>query len=433
MLDMQNSLAIRPSKRWPDLPNLVSSRGRLKILILRVRLLSPQNTGNRIRTARMIQELSKENDVTVVSYRYPTDTDADVRQTQQYCKRLVVVPFSEALKHTWRFYWELGLNLFEPLPYIVSKYISREMIKTVARVYREERPDLVMCDYLQSCEGMRGLKHVPFVLFEHNVEAALFEQFAERADLAIVRAYMRLQARRLRRYEKRACRKASHVIAVSEVDREAYLNEYGVGHCSVIPTGVDIHQFQPSRAPCRANNLVFCGAMDWMANQDAMKYFVTEILPLIRKELPDVFFTLVGRNAPPEILKLGEIPGVHVTNTVPDIRPYVHAAKIFVVPLRIGSGTRLKLLEAMAMGKAIVSTTIGAEGLPLEHGRHILLADQPQAFADEVVTLLRNPERRAVLEANARRLAAQEYSWEKVGRVFNDICYHAALNVRSNA
>jgi glycosyltransferase involved in cell wall biosynthesis len=433
MFEFDNSLTARPSvsTRKPQ-PETPARAARLKILILRVRLLAPQNTGNRIRTARMIEQLSKENDVTVVTYSYPTDTDDDDRQTRKLCKRLVVVPYSEAPKQTWRFYGELALNLFQRFPYIITKYASRAMAESVAQAYEEERPDLVMCDYLQSCEGLRRLPGVPFVLFEHNVEASLFEQFAERGKSALERAYLRLQARRLRRYEQAQCRKAAHVIAVSEVDREAYLRDYGVSRCSVIPTGVDIQHFRPSTVPCRANNLVFAGAMDWMANQDAMKYFVAEVFPLIRKEMPSAVFTIVGRNAPSDILALGETPGVHVTNTVKDIRPYVHGSKVFVVPLRIGSGTRLKLLEAMAMGKAIVSTTLGAEGLPLEHNRHIVLADGPEAFAEEVLALLRDPARRAQLQRNARELAEREYSWERVGRLFNEICHQAATTARGS-
>ena len=433
MLNLANSTLTRPSARLHTPAESEPARHRrLNILILRVRLLSPLNTGNRIRSAKMIEQLSKYNEVSVVSYRFSTDTDEDVRQTREYCRRLEVVPHTEAPKRSLRFYYELALNLFGPRPYIISKYVSRAMSETVRRVYQEERPDLVLCDYLQPCESLRALPGVPFVLFEHNVEAAIFEQLAERAGSFWARAYLRMQARRLRIYEKARCRQAAHVIAVSEVDRAAYGKDYGVQHCSVIAPGVDIRHFQPAAA-CQANNLVFVGAMDWLANQDAVKYFVAEIFPLIRRQAPDAVFTIVGRNAPPEISKLGATPGVRVTGTVADIRPYVHAAKVFVVPLRIGSGTRLKLPEALALGKAIVSTALGAEGLPLENGRHIIIADQPRAFADAAIRLLRDDGRRAILGAQARALAEENYSWEKIGRDFNAICQNAAANLRAHS
>jgi polysaccharide biosynthesis protein PslH len=343
---------------------------------------------------------------------------------------LEVVPFSETEKYTFPFYMELLGNLFSRLPYILYKYVSREMIRTVARVYQEERPDVVMCDYIQPGEGLRGLPGVPFVLFEHNVEAAIFDQLAERSSNFIVRRYIQMQANRLRRYEKELCQRAQKVIAVSDVDREVFIREFGVTDCDVVPTGVDTDFLRPSPVPATANNLVFVGSMDWMANQDGMKWFVHEIFPHIRAEVPDVQFTMVGRKAPPDILKLGEEPGVHVTGTVDDIRPFAHDSKVYVVPLRIGSGTRLKMLEAMALGKAIVSTALGAEGLPVKHGENIVLADEPLRFAQEVVDLLRDPQRRSVLETNARELVERDYSWEQVGKVFNRICQDAAAGVK---
>ncbi len=200
--------------------------------------------------------------------------------------------------------------------------------------------------------------------------------------------------------------------------------------CAVVPTGVDTEYYRPSATARVPNNLVFTGSMDWLANQDAMLYFAAEIFPRIQAEIPNVALSIVGRNPPPRIRKLGETPGIHVTGTVSDIRPYVHGAKVYVVPLRIGSGTRLKLLEAMAMGKAIVSTGIGAEGLPVEHGHNIVLADTPAAFAAETVALLRDRERRGALGLNARETAERDHAWPQVGRVFNEICYRAAITAR---
>ncbi|HYG76844.1 MAG TPA: glycosyltransferase [Planctomycetota bacterium] len=418
-----------PSQR--KIRSSVARRERLKILMTRVRLLYPLNTGGKIRTAKMIEQLSKDNDLTLVTYRYPEDTDEDVAQTAKLCKHLVTVPCKETPKYTPRFYYELGRNLFERLPYVVSKYASRELAETVAGVYKAQNPDLVMVDFLQACESIRRLKNVPFVLFQHNVEAAIFEQLAARANSFFERLYLNLQARRMRRYEKRMCRRAHTVIAVSDVDSRAFETHYGARNCEVVPTGVDTNFFLPSSSLRRLNNLVFTGSMDWLANQDAMQYFVRDIFPLIRQEIPNVMLSIVGRNPPPDIQKLGEQPGIAVTGTVDDIRPYVHGAKVYIVPLRIGSGTRLKLLEAMSMGKAIVSTTIGAEGLPVEHGKNIVLADDANAFAQEVVGLLRDTERREMLEENARTLVERSYSWEHVGRVFNDICHRAARSMQS--
>ena len=406
---------------------------RLKILVLRVRLLYPLNTGGKIRSANLLEELSRENDLILATYRYPEDTDDDVQRTARLCQRLVTVPYTETPKRSARFFLELAANLFQPLPYVVAKYASAEMAETVARLYAVEQPDLVLCDFLQSCPGLNSLRAVPFLLFEHNVEAALFEQLAQRAPHLLSRVYLRLQARRLRRYERTQCRRAHQVIAVSSEDRAAIAAEYGVAGCAVVPTGVDLKYFRPARTPCLANNLVFTGAMDWLANQDAMRFFAAEIFPLIRAEVPDTVMSIVGRNPPAELLKLGEMHGMTVTGTVADIRPYVQPAKVYVVPLRIGSGTRLKLLEAMAMGKAVVSTTLGAEGLNVTPGRNIVLADDPRAFARAVVILLRDAARRAELEQNARTLVERTCGWPQVGQVFEEICRHAAATLREES
>lgn len=426
---MANQLGIQSSAR-KKLDSKIAARARLKILMVRVRLLYPQDSGGKIRTAKLVEQLAAENDITMVTYRYPEDTSEDVQKTAQFCKKLVTIPYSETPKFSARFYFELASNLLSSLPYVASKYASREMAQTIADIYQKDRPDLIIVDFLQACEAMRDLPNAPFVLFEHNVEAAIFEQLAARAPSFLTRQYLNLQARRMRQYEKKQCRKAQRVIGVSDVDKQVYEKEYGITTCDVVPTGVDTQYFKPTDLPCRVNNLVFTGSMDWLANQDAMKYFVHDIFPMIREEIPDVVFSIVGRNPTPEIQKLGELPGITVTGTVDDIRPYVHSAKVYITPLRIGSGTRIKLLEAMALGKATVSTTIGAEGLPVEHGRNIVLADTPRTFADAVVGLIRNDPWRATLESNARALVERDYSWSRAGRVFNEICYQAALQTR---
>jgi glycosyltransferase involved in cell wall biosynthesis len=180
----------------------------------------------------------------------------------------------------------------------------------------------------------------------------------------------------------------------------------------VIPTGVDTKYFAPRPASAQASRrIVFTGSMDWLPNSDGVVYFCHEILPLIRRAEPDTTFTIVGRSPTPAVRRLVENEGIEVTGRVEDVRPYLQNAAVYVVPLRIGGGTRLKIFEAMAAGRAVVSTTIGAEGLPTEHGRHLLLADTPRDFADAVITLLRDPATRSAIEAEGRALVTGRYDW----------------------
>ncbi len=170
--------------------------------------------------------------------------------------------------------------------------------------------------------------------------------------------------------------------------------------------------------PEHRHQVVFTGSMDWRPNQDAARYFVSAILPPLRRVRPDLECTFVGRNPPADIQLLAEVPGVHITGTVDDVRPYVERAAVYVVPLRIGGGSRLKILEALAMARAVVSTTVGAEGLEVVHNRHIVLADDPATFAASVLRLLDDPERCMNLAIEGRRLVEQLYGWDSLAKRF---------------
>jgi glycosyltransferase involved in cell wall biosynthesis len=190
----------------------------------------------------------------------------------------------------------------------------------------------------------------------------------------------------------------------------------------VIPTGVDLEYFRPEPGNEQPYTLVFTGAMDWLANQDAICYFVDEILPLVREQVPETDLWVVGRNPSERVRSLAEKKnGITVTGEVEDVRPYVRDAAVYIVPLRVGGGTRLKIFEAMAMGKAVVSTSIGAEGLPVRDGENILLADERQDFAQKIVNLLRDPATRNRLGQAGRRLVESEYSWRAVAGRFDSM------------
>jgi glycosyltransferase involved in cell wall biosynthesis len=217
------------------------------------------------------------------------------------------------------------------------------------------------------------------------------------------------------RFEGRTLARFDRVLAVSDVDRDTLQRLYASqlsAPVSVIPTGVDIEYFTPKPLDAaHARHIVFTGSMDWLPNEDGVVYFCRDVLPRIRQAEPDVTFTIVGRSPTPAVRRLAQEEGVDVTGRVTDVRPYLANAVVYVVPLRIGGGTRLKIFEAMAAGKAIVSTSIGAEGLPTTDGQHLVLADNADAFASAVIGLLRDDTRRQHLERQARTLVAEHYDW----------------------
>jgi len=219
--------------------------------------------------------------------------------------------------------------------------------------------------------------------------------------------------------ERRYLALADQVLTVSEADRDSFSPFVEPGKLTVIPTGVDLDYFQPMLVEEAANSLVFIGSMDWLPNEDAILYFVDSILPLIKQQCPEVSLEVVGRNPTRKLQALADREkNMRLTGRVEDIRPFVARGSICIVPLRIGGGTRLKIFEAMAMSKAVVSTSVGAEGLPVRTGENILLADTPHDFARCVVSLLRDPKARMRLGESARVLVQEKYSWSRVAESF---------------
>ena len=399
----------------------------MHILWLKTELLHPVDKGGRIRTYNMLRALCRAHRVTYLTLDDGTAAPDAAERAAEYCHELVRVPFATAPKRSPRFFAELAANAVSPLPYAVAKYRVPAMREAVRRAVAGG-VDVVVCDFLFPSVNVPDGLGVPTVLFQHNVEAMIWQRHAEVAGDPIRRAYMGEQWRRMRRHEGAECRRFDHVVAVSPQDAEVMVREYGVRSVSDVPTGVDTDYFRPSgREAVRPNSLVFTGSMDWMPNEDAVLWFADAILPRVRAAVPDVTLTVVGRDPPPRVRALADAGlGVEVTGSVPDVRPYMERAAAFVVPIRVGGGTRLKVYEALAMEKPLVSTPVGAEGLPLRDGVDALLAAEPDAFADAVVSVLRDPARAGALAAAGAELVRARYGWDSVAAQFAATCARVA-------
>jgi sugar transferase (PEP-CTERM/EpsH1 system associated) len=389
----------------------------MRILWLNTNLLLPLDKGGKLRTWHLMRHLARSHEITCLSFEDPDAPDEHRRGMAEVCSRLVTLPRRERPKEGMRFYAAAARHLFDSLPYAVAQYRSAAYRRTVEAELANGSYDRLVCDFLVPAVNLPQELPIASVLFTHNVEAEIWRRHAETSTSWLRASLYRQQWKRMLRFEGRTLARFDRVLAVSDVDRDTFQRLYPgklAAPAVVIPTGVDTTYFAP--APERASTarrLVFTGSMDWLPNVDGVLYFCRDILPLVRQSCPDVTFTIVGRAPTHTVRKLAEEEGVEVTGRVDDVRPYLADAAAYVVPLRIGGGTRLKIFEAMAAGRAVVSTSVGAEGLPTESGRHLLLADNPGAFAQAVVRLLSDTAFRQTIERDARALVTTHYDWRQ--------------------
>jgi sugar transferase (PEP-CTERM/EpsH1 system associated) len=408
----------------------------MRILWLKTDLLLPLDKGGKLRTWHLLRHLAGRHDITYLAFAEPGQPAADVEGMRQVASRVETVPRADAPKASLRFYADAAMHLVDPLPYAVAKYRSVAFRRRLHALLEEGTFDLIVCDFLFPAVNLPKRLPCPAVIFTHNVESEIWRRHAETKPGVIGRLLYGMQYRRMLRYEGRTLRRFDGVLAVSDADHDTFTRLYPgalTGPVHVVPTGVDTGYFTGSPAGSRTSDLVFTGSMDWLPNEDAMVYFCNHVLPLIRADAPEVRLSIVGRAPTPAVRKLADDPAIHVTGRVDDVRPYVSEAAVYIVPLRIGGGTRLKIFEAMAMGRAVVSTTVGAEGLPVKHGEHVMIADDPAAFARAVVRLLRDEDLRQRIGAAARALVVARYDWSAVAGTLEDALTGVVANGRSGS
>ena len=394
----------------------------MHILWLKTEFLHPVDKGGRIRTYQMLRALSRSHRVTYLTLDDGgAAADAEERAAE-YSRDVIRVPFAPPARGTLFFYADLARNLLSSLPYAIAKYRSAAFAHEVRRLAGSV--DVVVCDFLSPAVNLAGPLGVPSVLFQHNVEAEIWRRHADVASGFVARAYFRQQWRRMVRFEADACRRFDQVVAVSDQDAAHIRTAYRVEHVTAIPTGVDLDYFHADGSPPPGSSeLVFTGSMDWMPNEDAVLWFAEAILPRIHARRPDASLTIVGRNPTPRVIALARRhAAVRVTGTVPDVRPFLRRGAALVVPLRIGGGTRLKIYEAMAMGVPVISTSIGAEGLPLVPGEHFLRADTPEGLADACVGALEDPAGARAMGHQGAQYVHRSFGWDRVSEAFAEIC-----------
>ena len=391
----------------------------MKILWVKANKLLPVHSGGDIRSYHLARCLSARHELTFLSY-YDGHPDSGYEAELKKCfpdPQCICTHKGQRLLSRTAGYFA---GIRNPLPYAVGRFSSASVKSALAQWFEAQSFDVAVCDFLDATVNFPRNLSIPSVLFQHNVESEIWRRHATTRPNPAGRAIASLEFRKMLAYEKQTVRKFDHVIAVSDHDRQLMSAWVDDSRITVVPTGVDLQQYQPGPVKTDPGPLVlFTGAMDWEPNIDAVEYFCREIWPAVQTAIPEARFRIVGRNPGRRVKNLAST-SVEIAGRVRSVVEHLQEALVVVVPLRIGGGTRLKIYEAMATGKAVVSTSIGAEGLDVRDGQDILLADQPGDFARQTITLLHDRQFRHQIERAAATLASR-YDWPVIADKFAEV------------
>lgn len=394
--------------------------GRRSLLFVSPRFLFPADSGGKIRTAQILRGMKGGRyGITLASPVPAGGLERFSGDLEALCDRFVGWPEP---RRGPAFPWLRLRHLASRLPVAVATDRSAAG-RRVIEAALAQRPDVAVFDFPHASMLAPRRLTVPSVLFTHNVESEIFRRHADVSPSALKRIVWRNQLRKMERFERDALARFRTVVAVSDRDAAWFREELGIPRAEVIPTGVDTDFFSWS-PPGEVGRVAFTGSMDWLANIDAMDWFLDDVWDRVARQTPEASLRVIGRNPPASLVAKARERGLpwDFTGFVDDVRPHVHGSSVYVIPLRVGGGTRIKVFEAMAMGCPVVSTSIGVEGLPLEPGRHYLRADTAEDFAGAVVRLLRDPDLRLALSREARRCVEERFSFLRAARAFEEIC-----------
>jgi glycosyltransferase involved in cell wall biosynthesis len=389
----------------------------MKILFVTPFLPSPPRFGGQRRLDGLARELSRKHEVSIVSFnRIDPFTDLSLAATRAYCKE--VISLAEPDPEGTRQKRELQLRSLASTKSYEHLYFTRRVDFQVALddALAKGRYDVVQVEFMQMAafEYRRvGPRPPVFVLDEHNVEYDLLKRTAGASKEPARLLYNALNWRKLAREERAAWKRFDGIAFTSERDVEFAKRECPDARTAVVPNGVDIDAFSPSTSPVEPGTMLFFGAINYFPNEDGVVHFVDDILPLVQSTHPSSRFMVLGPGAREPVLSRARA-GVDILGMVDDVGPYIERAEVIVVPLRVGGGTRLKIVEALAKGKAVISTSIGAEGLDVTHDKDILLADTKEDFARQIGRVLGDPDLRARLGKAGRELAERRYAWRTI-------------------
>ncbi len=402
----------------------------INILFVSATVPYPATDGGRIRVMNLVSRLCRIHKVTLLTFiASPAD-----EQGVEYLRKtgIDVVGVRRSKSKLVMTFHSLLQSFVRRKPLTIAKYYSAEMVSALEGLLRTRRIDIIHFEMLhtgqflpkaqiaEKPEQISGLKpnsssmRYFTVLGEQNIDSSIWFRLAKSEPNPLRKLIFYLQYRSFVNYESVVCPRFDMCFCVSSEDQRRLSSLCPGATIEIVPNGVDLDYFSPGAVEEDDACLVFTGSMDWQPNEDAVVYFCDHILPIIRVKLPEIIFYIVGSNPTDRVLKLNMHKGVIVTGSVDDVRPYMMSAAVYVVPLRIGGGTRLKILQALAMEKAVVSTAVGCEGLDLQPDEHLFVADEPEQFAAKTIQLIKDPSLRCRLGENGRKLVREKFDWDVI-------------------
>jgi polysaccharide biosynthesis protein PslH len=399
---------------------LTDKNRRLRVLVIDEAIPYPPNAGKSCRTWSLLQRLARRHSVTLVCYGDPTEPGVQEVRKAGIDLRLVE---PKDIPQGRKLYIQLLINLLSRYPYSVTKLYSQKFQELIDELLNDNRWDLVQVEWTPYARFISRRPEVPVLITTHNVESQIWARRAARLENPFAKLFFRTQEWKMRQFERGALLRASAATVVTDLDF-SIIQSWGVTNLTLVPNGVDLDFFRPTPDEEHEDELLFLASLDWHPNADALRYFVSKILPIVRARRPGVILRIVGRKAPESMIKqYAGLPGCDFVGEVADVRSYLARATVIIVPLNIGGGSRIKILEAFAAGKAVVATTIGAEGLNVVSGDQLLIADPPSAFAAAIEDLLSSPGLRHRLGNNGRKLVSNQYSWDQIAGGLESVWY----------
>ena len=398
----------------------------MNILFLSQIVPYPPHGGVLQRGFNIIQQVSKRNRVHLLAFVDPGIlsseklVDESRMKLSEYCSTVEYFSLWPKRSDIHK-YGAFLLGAFYSRPFSVLAHHSPALTRKMKEIVENEDIDLIHFDTIGLARFHKEYNDIPSVLTHHNIESQLMERRAKYEKNLFARKYVSWQAGRLKRYESQQSPLFDANVVMSEADRDSLRDIAPMARSEIVPNGVDTDYFQDSG--CGSEQaLVFTGGMNMFANADAMTFFLSDVWPEIKKAFPKTRFYLIGQDPPREICRMSEVdPQIIVTGFVDDVRPFVRKSAVYVVPIRVGGGTRLKVLDAMAQGKAVVSTSIGSEGISVSDGKNVLIADTREELAASVIDLLRDEKKRERLGSEARQFVVENYSWTEIGNTLQDV------------